>query len=63
MSLPRDLVAVDPARNAADPDPPSRPVAQPHQPPQNQMDGAQLVQWLSVQAANMTAAYCQSVDG
>ena len=54
MSLPRrDLVPVDPARNAAEPDPPSRPVAQPIQPPQPQMDGSQLVQWLSVQAGNM----------
>ena len=41
-----------PARNTADQDPPSRPVAQRIQPPQNQMDGSQLVQWLSVQAGN-----------
>ena len=53
MSLPRDIVPADRARNTADQDPPSRPVAQPVQPPQNQMDGSQLVQWLSVQAGNM----------
>ena len=53
MSLPRrDIVPVDPARNVADEDPPSRPGAQ-HQPPQVPMDGSQLVQWLSVQAGNM----------
>ena len=44
---------MDPARTAADHDPPSRPVAQPLQPPQNQMDGTQFVQWLSVHAGNM----------
>ena len=53
MSLPRrDIVPVDPARNVADQDPPSRPGVQ-HQPPQVSMDGSQLVQWLSVQAGNM----------
>ena len=50
MSLPRrDIAPVDPARNVADPDPPSRPVAQ-HSQPQPLIDGSQLVQWLSVQA-------------
>ena len=34
-------------------DPPSRPVAQASQPPQPNMDGNQLVQWLFVQAGNM----------
>ena len=39
MSLARrDIVPVDPARNAAKEDPPSRPGAQ-HQPPQISMDG------------------------
>ena len=53
MSLPRrDIVPVDPARNVADEDPPSRPGAQ-HQPPQVSMDGSQFVQWLSVQAGNV----------
>ena len=53
MCLPRrDIVPVDPARNVADEDPPSRPGAQ-RQPPQVSMDGSQLVQWLSVQAGNM----------
>ena len=37
--------------NAADP--PSRPVAQIHQPPQPHMDSNQLVQLLSAQAGNM----------
>ena len=54
MSLPRrDLVPVDPARNVADQDPPSRLVAQHIQPPQPLMDGSQLVQWLSVQTGDM----------
>ena len=54
MCLPRrDIVPVDPARNVADQDPPSRPVAQPIQLPQPSMDGSQLVQWLSAQAGNM----------
>ena len=45
---------MDPARNAADQEfPLSRPVAQPLQPPQNQMDGSQFVQWLSAQAGNV----------
>ena len=53
MNLPRrDIVPVDPARNVAEEDPPSRPGAQ-HQPPQVSMDGSQLVQWLSIQAGNM----------
>ena len=53
MSLPRrDIVPVDPARNVAEEDPPSRPGAQ-YQPPQASMDGSQLVQWLSAQAGNM----------
>ena len=53
MNLPRrHIVPVDPARNVADADPPSRPGVQ-HQPPQVSMDGSQLVQWLSVQADNM----------
>ena len=48
MSLPRrDIVPVDPARNVAEQDPPSRPGAQ-SQPPQSSMDGSQLVQWLSI---------------
>ena len=47
------ITAVDLARNVADPDPPSRPVAQPLQPLQPPMDGSQLVQWLSVPAGNM----------
>ena len=51
MSLPRrDIVPVDPARNVAEEDPPSRPGAQ-HQPPQASMDGSQLVQWLSYKQA------------
>ena len=55
MNLPRrDIVPVDPARNVAEKDPPSRPGAQ-HQPPQVSMDGSQLVQWLSVQAGNIRA--------
>ena len=54
MSLPRrDIFPVDPARNVADADPPSRPVAQHPQPPQPSMDGSQLVQCNSVQAGNM----------
>ena len=53
MSLPKDLVPADRAGNAADQNPPSRPVAQPLQPPQNQMDGSQLVQRLSIQGGNM----------
>ena len=54
MSLPRrDIVPVDPARNVVDKDPPSRPVAQPIQPPQPSMNGSQLVQWLFAQAGNM----------
>ena len=54
MKLPRrDIVPVDPVKNVADPDPPSRPVAQHSQPPQPSMDGSQLVQWLSVLAGNM----------
>ena len=54
MSLPRrDIVPVDPARNVAEQDPPSRPVVQPHQPPQPPMDGSQLVLWLFVQAGDM----------
>ena len=53
MSLPRrHIVPVDPARNVADEDPPSRSGVQ-HQPPQVSMDGSQFVQWLSVQAGNM----------
>ena len=44
---------MDPVRNVADQDPPSRPVAQHIQPPQSSMDGSQLVQWLSVQTGNM----------
>ena len=54
MSLPRrDIVPVDPARDVAEQDPPSRPAAQPSQPPQPSMHASQLVQWLSVQAGNM----------
>ena len=54
MSLPkRDIAPVDPARNVAEQDPPSRPVAQPSQPPQPSMDRSQFVQWLSVQAGNV----------
>ena len=54
MSLPRwDIVPVDPARNVADQDPASRPVAQHIHPPQSSMDGSQFVQWLSTQAGNM----------
>ena len=44
---------MDPARNEAEPGPPSRLVAQPSQPSQPSMDGSQLVQCLSVQAGNM----------
>ena len=51
MSLPRDIVPAGHVANAADP--PSRPVAQPHQLSQDNMDGGQLVQWLSAQAGNM----------
>ena len=54
MSLPRrDTFPLDPARNVADADPPSRPVAQQIQPPLPSIDGSQLVQWLSAQAGNM----------
>ena len=45
--------------NAADP--PSRPVAQQHQPSQDRMDGSQLVQWLSAQASNMAGALQHNV--
>ena len=51
MNLPKNTVPAGHVANAADP--PSRPVAQPHQPSQEPMDGGQLVQWLSVQARNM----------
>ena len=44
---------MDPARDVADQDLPSRPVARHHQPPESLMDGSQLVQWLSVRAGNM----------
>ena len=44
---------MDPKRNVAEQDPPSRPVAQPLQPPQPSMDGSQFVQWLFVQAGNI----------
>ena len=54
MSLPRrDIVPVDPAKDVAEQDPPSGPVAQPSQPLQPSMDGSQLVQRLSAQASNM----------
>ena len=62
MSLPgRDIVPVDPARNVAEQDPPSRLVAQPLQPPQPSIDGSQLVQWLSVQAGNIAGDLQQNV--
>ena len=51
MSLPRDILPAGRVENAADP--PSGPVAQACQSPQPNMDGTQLVQWLSVQAGNM----------
>ena len=51
MKLPRDIVPADHVATAADP--PSRPVAQPHQPSQNPMDGGQLAQWLPAEAGNM----------
>ena len=40
MSQPRDIVPAGHVANAAHP--PSRPVAQPHQPSQDNMDGGQL---------------------
>ena len=53
MSLPRrDIVPVDPARNVAEKNPPSRPGEQ-FQSPQASMDGSQLVQRLSTQAGKM----------
>ena len=62
MSLPkRDIVPVDPARNVAQQDPPSRPVAQLSQPPQPPMDESQLVQWFSVQAGNMAGGLQHNV--
>ena len=51
MSLPRDIVPAGHVANATDP--PSKPVAQPHQPSQDNMEGGQFVQWLSAQAGNM----------
>ena len=59
MSLPRDIVPAGHVENAADP--PSRPVAQACQPPQPNLDGNQLVQWLSVQAGNMAGDLQHSV--
>ena len=62
MNLPRrDIVPVDPAKNVAEQDPPSRPVAQPLQPPQHSRDESQLVQWLSVQAGNMAGDLLHNV--
>ena len=51
MSLPRDIFPAGHVENVADP--PSRPVVQTCQPPQPNMEGNQLVQWLSAQASNM----------
>ena len=51
MSLLREIVLAGRVANAAGP--PSTPVAQARQPPQGNVNGKQLAQWLSVQAGNM----------
>ena len=51
---------MDPERNVAEENPPSRPGAQ-HQLPQVSMDGSQLVKGLSIQAGNMAGDLQQNV--
>ena len=64
MSLTRNVDPADHAMSVADQDPPSIPVGvPPPRAPLEDRSGQQLVQWLSVQADQVTATECAHLDG